>query len=73
MKISRASSARSGRFSADTSVNIASFALGRNESGAVGIVNVDEVASAPDALEAAAEAIRQVPAIRAVWIVRLGG
>ena len=54
-------------------VNIASFALGRNESGAVGIVTVDEVASAPDALEASAEAIRQVPAIRAVWIVRLGG
>jgi D-3-phosphoglycerate dehydrogenase len=54
-------------------VNIASFALGRNESGAVGIVTVDEVASEPDALEASAEAIRQVPAIRAVWIVRLGG
>ena len=52
-------------------VNIASFALGRNEAGAVGIVTVDEVASA-HALESAAEAIRQVPAIRSVWIVRLG-
>jgi D-3-phosphoglycerate dehydrogenase len=54
-------------------VNIASFALGRNETGAVGIVNVDEVASAPDALDAAADAIRRVPAIRAVWVVRLSG
>ena len=53
-------------------VNIANFALGRNETGAVGVVNVDEEASAPDALEAAVEAIRQVPAVRDAWIVRLG-
>ena len=53
-------------------VNIANFALGRNETGAVGVVNVDEETSAPDALDAAVEAIRRVPAIRAVWIVRLG-
>jgi D-3-phosphoglycerate dehydrogenase / 2-oxoglutarate reductase len=54
-------------------INIASFALGRNDSGAVGIVGVDDLASAPDALDAAVEAIRRVPAIRAAWVVRLGG
>jgi D-3-phosphoglycerate dehydrogenase / 2-oxoglutarate reductase len=53
-------------------INIASFALGRNDTGAVGIVGVDE-SSTPDVLDAAAEAIRRVPAIRAAWIVRLGG
>jgi D-3-phosphoglycerate dehydrogenase len=52
-------------------VNIANFALGRNETGAVGVVNVDEHASAPSALEAAVDAIRRVPAIRDAWIVRL--
>jgi D-3-phosphoglycerate dehydrogenase len=52
-------------------VNIASFALGRSEAGAVGIVTVDEVASAAT-LEAAADAIRKVAAIRSVSIVRLG-
>ena len=40
-------------------VNIANFALGRNETGAVGVVNVDEEASAAGALDAAVEAIRQ--------------
>jgi D-3-phosphoglycerate dehydrogenase / 2-oxoglutarate reductase len=53
-------------------INIASFALGRNDTGAVGIVGIDAVPSAPDALDAAVEAIRRVPAIRAAWIVRLG-
>jgi D-3-phosphoglycerate dehydrogenase len=52
-------------------VNIANFALGRGESGAVGVVNVDEVASAPSALEDAVNAIRKVPAVRQAWIVRL--
>ena len=52
-------------------VNIANFALGRNDSGAVGVVNVDEETSAPGALEAAVEAIREVPAVREVWQVRL--
>ena len=52
-------------------VNIANFALGRNETGAVGIVNVDEEASKAGALEAAVETIRRVPAVRAVWTVRL--
>jgi len=52
-------------------VNIASFALGRNHSGAVGVVNVDEEASPVGALEKAVEAIRRVPAVRDAWIVRL--
>jgi D-3-phosphoglycerate dehydrogenase len=52
-------------------VNIASFALGRGESGAVGVVNVDEEASGAAALETAVEAIRRVVAVREAWIVRL--
>lgn len=50
-------------------VNIASFALGRGEGGAVGVVNVDEHAGA--GLEAAVDAIRQVSAVKDAWIVRL--
>ncbi len=49
-------------------VNIANFALGRNETGAVGVVNVDEEASTAGALEAAVEAIRQIPAVRDAWL-----
>ena len=52
-------------------VNIASFALGRSESGAVGVVNVDEEASAAASLETALEAIRKIPAVREAWVVRL--
>jgi len=52
-------------------VNIANFALGRNETGAVGIVNVDEDASGHTALEAALAAIRRVPAVRDAWLVRM--
>ena len=52
-------------------VNIANFALGRNETGAVGVVNVDEEASTPGALEAALGAIRRVAAVRDAWLVRL--
>ena len=52
-------------------VNIANFALGRRERGAIGVVNVDEEASAPSALDVAVDAIRRVPAVRDVWIVRL--
>jgi D-3-phosphoglycerate dehydrogenase len=54
-------------------INIASFALGRNDTGAVGIVGIDSVASTPEGLDAAVEAIRSVPAIRSACIVRLGG
>jgi D-3-phosphoglycerate dehydrogenase len=52
-------------------VNIANFALGRSESGAVGVVNVDEEASAPAALDKALTAIRRIPAVRDAWIIRL--
>jgi D-3-phosphoglycerate dehydrogenase len=52
-------------------VNIANFALGRNETGAVGIVNVDEDRSAPQKLDTAVAVIRQVDAVRDVWVVRL--
>jgi D-3-phosphoglycerate dehydrogenase len=52
-------------------VNIANFALGRDETGAVGVVNVDEPATDPSRLEAAVDEIRRVPAIREVRIVRL--
>jgi D-3-phosphoglycerate dehydrogenase / 2-oxoglutarate reductase len=52
-------------------VNIASFALGRSETGAVGVVNVDAERSAPGAVESAVDEIRRAPAIRDVAIVRL--
>jgi D-3-phosphoglycerate dehydrogenase len=52
-------------------VNIANFALGRNETGAIGIVNVDEEASAAGALDSAIDAIRRVAAVRDVWLVHL--
>jgi D-3-phosphoglycerate dehydrogenase len=51
-------------------VNIANFALGRSEAGAIGVVNVDETGD-PAALDGAVAAIRQVPAVRDAWIVRL--
>ena len=53
-------------------INIASFALGRNDTGAVGIVGVDEQTSAASALDAAVDSIRKVTGIRDAWIVRLG-
>jgi D-3-phosphoglycerate dehydrogenase / 2-oxoglutarate reductase len=53
-------------------VNIASFALGRSDAGAIGVVNVDEDAHAPRALDAAVEELRRVPAIREASIIRLG-
>jgi D-3-phosphoglycerate dehydrogenase len=52
-------------------VNIASFALGRSEAGAIGVVNVDEDADAPRVLDTAVEELRRVPAIREAWIIRL--
>jgi D-3-phosphoglycerate dehydrogenase / 2-oxoglutarate reductase len=52
-------------------VNIASFALGRGEAGAIGVVNVDAHKSPPQALDAAVEAIRRVPAVREAWVIRL--
>jgi D-3-phosphoglycerate dehydrogenase len=53
-------------------VNIASFALGRGETGAIGVVNVDEDPHAMHVLDAAAEEIRRVPAIREACVIRLG-
>ena len=52
-------------------VNIANFALGRNERGAIGVVNVDEDAESPSVLDDALAALRKVPAIREAWVVRL--
>ncbi|MEQ1869394.1 MAG: phosphoglycerate dehydrogenase [Vicinamibacterales bacterium] len=52
-------------------VNIANFALGRNATGAVGVVNVDEDASKPGALTASLEAIRKIGAVKHAWLVRL--
>jgi D-3-phosphoglycerate dehydrogenase / 2-oxoglutarate reductase len=51
-------------------VNIANFALGRGENGAIGVVNVDEE-TGPSSLGGAVEEIRRVPAIREAWVVRL--
>jgi len=53
-------------------VNIASFALGRGNGGAVGVVNVDEDAGARGALDDAVSDLRRVPAIREAWVIRLG-
>src|SRR5215470_14992190 len=53
-------------------VNIANFALGRNASGAIGVVNVDEEAGARGVLEQALEELRRIAAVREAFIVRLG-
>jgi D-3-phosphoglycerate dehydrogenase / 2-oxoglutarate reductase len=52
-------------------VNIASFALGRGDAGAIGVVNVDAEKSPPEALEGAVEAIRKAPHVRDAWVIRL--
>jgi D-3-phosphoglycerate dehydrogenase / 2-oxoglutarate reductase len=52
-------------------VNIANFALGRNEHGAIGLVNVDEDTAAPSVLDDAVAELRKVAAIREAWVVRL--
>ena len=52
-------------------VNIANFALGRNDRGAVGVVNVDEEADSPVVLDTALAELRKVPAVREAWVVRL--
>jgi D-3-phosphoglycerate dehydrogenase / 2-oxoglutarate reductase len=53
-------------------VNIANFALGRNASGAIGVVNVDEDPAAPRALDAALNELRRIAAVRQVFLVRIG-
>jgi D-3-phosphoglycerate dehydrogenase len=52
-------------------VNIANFALGRDDRGAIGVVNVDEDPVAPEVLEDAVAELRKVAAIRETWLVRL--
>ena len=54
-------------------VNIASFALGRGEGGAIGVVNVDAEKSPPEALEASVEAIRRAPHVQEAWVIKLNG
>jgi D-3-phosphoglycerate dehydrogenase / 2-oxoglutarate reductase len=54
-------------------VNIASFALGRGDGGAIGVVNVDAEKSQPEALEAAVAAIRRAPHVRDAWVIKLNG
>ncbi|MCC7125075.1 MAG: phosphoglycerate dehydrogenase [Acidobacteria bacterium] len=49
-------------------VNIANFALGRGDGGAVGIVNVDDPAGAVDKL---LDDIRGITAVKAAWVVRV--
>jgi D-3-phosphoglycerate dehydrogenase len=52
-------------------VNIANFALGRGDTGAIGVVNVDEDSNATHVLAAAIDEIRRVPAIREASVIRL--
>jgi D-3-phosphoglycerate dehydrogenase / 2-oxoglutarate reductase len=52
-------------------VNIANFALGRNETGAIGVVNVDEETTQAAALAAAVDAIRKIGAVKDAWLVRI--
>ena len=54
-------------------VNIASFALGRGDGGAVGVVNVDADTTPIQQLDAAVQAIRRAPHVRDAWLVRLNG
>ncbi len=51
-------------------VNIANFALGRGEGGAVGVVTVDD-ADGQAVSKAMLEEIRRVPAIKQAWAVRV--
>lgn len=51
-------------------VNIANFALGRNDHGAVAAVNVDEPADQPIAANVMAE-IRALPSVKDAWLVRV--
>ena len=48
-------------------VNIASFALGRDERGAVSVLGVDEA----DTLESAVAEVRKLEAVREAVVVRL--
>jgi D-3-phosphoglycerate dehydrogenase len=52
-------------------VNIANFALGRGEHGAIGVVNVDAERSKPGALESAVAEIGRAAAVREISVIRL--
>jgi D-3-phosphoglycerate dehydrogenase len=52
-------------------LNIANFALGRGDSGAVGLVKVDEPSKDDGALQRAMEEIKAAKAIRTVSLVRV--
>ncbi|MGE5245032.1 MAG: phosphoglycerate dehydrogenase [Betaproteobacteria bacterium] len=52
-------------------VNIATFALGRGATGAIGVVNLDEDASRAGSIDAAVAEIRRIPAVRDAHVVRL--
>ena len=47
------------------------LSLGRDENGAVGVVNVDEEEDRPSVLDDSVAELRKVPAIREAWVVRL--
>jgi D-3-phosphoglycerate dehydrogenase len=51
-------------------VNIASFALGRGDGGAVGVVNIDVPQNDNGTVEKAIEAIRAITAVRSACLVR---
>jgi len=51
-------------------VNIANFALGRSDGGAVGMVNIDPPPTTDGSLERALDAIRQIPAVKSVALVQ---
>lgn len=51
-------------------VNIANFALGRSDGGAVGMVNIDPPPTTDGSLERALDAIREIPAVKSVALVQ---
>jgi D-3-phosphoglycerate dehydrogenase len=50
-------------------VNIANFALGRNERGAVGVVTVDDAEGTALSADLLRE-LRAIPAVKEAWAVR---
>ena len=51
-------------------VNIANFALGRGQGGAVGVVNIDVPGGDTGAVDRAIEAIRRIPAVTSAYLVK---
>jgi len=52
-------------------VNIANFALGRSQHGAIGVVGIDENGNNPRVNEAVLGELRAIPAVRSAQVVRL--